>query len=194
MDAHTSQPPKGFTVIAESADQLTVTYKSTGIGCLLAFLIVCIVGLIGGLLLVNVTQPGAIRFLIFAAWWTPFAFAACVCSIVYFSSFIIFHVFGATTFTATDQALTISRRVFGLSRTQHISRDGLVCLEQTKDGGEGEDSFPTWGLRLVGRRKHWLLCRQEIDKSDWLGPLFAERLNIEYRPTDKRPTVGDDGT
>jgi len=186
MNVNDTELPPGFSLVRSFPDELVITYKSTGMGCLLTFLVVVTVGLTGGLAFFEATEPGAIRVLVFAEWWTPLAFIGGVSAIVYYSCFVIFHIFGTTTFSVTDRALLIKRSLFGLSRSRQFRRDEIQCLEQIKDGGGSNDSFPTWGLRVVARRKHWLLKRQPIDKSDWLGQFLAERLAVDYKPSEKR--------
>ena len=188
-----SQPPKGFSVVAQSADDLAISYKSTGMGCLLAFLVIGNVSVTAGFVVAEVANPGATRALLSAAWWTPLAFAAMIGAIVHCSCFVAFHAFGTMTILASDHGVVINRSLWGLSRTRYIPRDDVRYLEQIQDGGEGDDTFPSWGLRLVGWRKCSLLSRQPIDKSDWLGRFLAQQLGVEYRPTDKRPVVDDDG-
>jgi hypothetical protein len=156
---------------------------------LLSFVIIWVACLTTGLAYIEVSVPGAIGGLVFADWWTPIPFAAGVSAIVYFSCFVLFQLFGTTTFHTSVQGITIRQYLFGFSRTRHLPRDELRYLEQIKDGGEGGDSFPSWGLRLIGRRKVWLLSRQPIDKSDWLGQFLAQQLDLEYRqPTGVLPS------
>ena len=186
------QPPKGFSLLTTIAGERSVTYKSTGMGGLLTFLTFLIIFITSGFVMVEVVEPGAILDLVFSEWWTPFSFAAGVCAFVYYSWFVMINVFGTTIFLTSKRGISVKRCLFGLSYTRYFTREELSYLEQVKDGGEGDDSFPSWGLRLVGRRKYWLLTRQSIDKSDWLGSLIAQQLSIEYRPSDKRP-VDDSG-
>jgi hypothetical protein len=179
--------PDGFRILAASPDEWRVAYKSTGMGCMLWFLGICISGLAGGMAYFAIAQPADFRDMIFGSWWTPFAFAAGIGAIVYFTCFMIFHVFGEAVISVTSDDVAVSRRLFGLAWTKTIPRSHVSYLMQIKDGGEGDDSFPSWGLRLVGRRNCSLISRQPIEKSDWLGGRLAEILGVEFTPSEKRP-------
>ena len=45
---------------------------------------------------------------------------------------------------------------------------------QVKDGGEGKDSFPSWGLNVQVEKPYILLSRQEYQKSHWLGTMLKK--------------------
>ncbi|MFK7817567.1 MAG: hypothetical protein AB8G99_02515 [Planctomycetaceae bacterium] len=51
-------------------------------------------------------------------------------------------------FRLERDALQIVTRTLSLSWTVTIPRNSIVKLRQVKDGGEGEDTFPSWGLRI----------------------------------------------
>ena len=177
------QIPAGFRILADSPDELTIAYRSTGMGCRLWFLGMSIVGLAGGLGFFAVTRPADLRFLIFATWWAPLSFLAGVSAIAYYAGVVIFHLFGETLISVTAERMAVTRRLVRLSWTKSILQSEVSHLEQIKDGGEGEDSFPSWGLRVMGRRRCWLISRQPIDKSDWLGKRLADMLRVEFRPS-----------
>ena len=48
-----------------------------------------------------------------------------------------------------------------------------------------------WGLKVERERKlpHVLLFREDIEKSDWLGAVLAERFGVPFQPAENR---GDD--
>ncbi len=190
MVQHDANLPAGFSILAESPGELRIAYRSAGMGCQLWFLGIGVVALAGGLTFFAITQPGDLRDLILGAWWAPLAFAAGISAIVYYAWVVVFHVFGETVISVTSDRVAVSRRLFGLALTRSIPRSDVSHLEQIKDGGEGEDSFPSWGLRLMGRRKCWLISRQPIEKSDWLGNRLAQMLHVEFRPSAQRPERG----
>jgi hypothetical protein len=187
MAQHDVNIPAGFTILDDSPGETQIAYRSAGMGRQLWFLGIGVVGLAGGLAFFAITQPAALRHVILGDWWAPFAFLAGISAIVYFAWFVIFHAFGETVFSVTSDRVAVSRRLFGLALTNSISRSDVSHLEQIKDGGDGEDSFPSWGLRLMGRRKCWLISRQPIEKSDWLGNRLAEMLSVEFRASKQRP-------
>ncbi|MEX2288696.1 MAG: hypothetical protein WD648_16495 [Planctomycetaceae bacterium] len=179
--------PAGFSILAESPDELRIAYRPAGMGCLLWFLVICLAWVGDGMTYSAISDPAGFRELMFAHWLSVLAFAGCLSAMVYFTWFVMFHLFGETVISVTSDQVSVSRRLFGLGRTKSIPRSDVSHVEQIKDGGEGEDSFPSWGLRLVGRRKCWLISRQSIEKSDWLGGRLAAILRVEFRPSEKRP-------
>ena len=67
-----------------------------------------------------------------------------------------------------------------------VAKAELKEVKQVKDGGEGEDSFPSWGLALIAGTEVHVLSRQPIDKSDWLGPIIAKWAGVEFEPAKVR--------
>ena len=59
-----------------------------------------------------------------------------------------------------------------------------------RDGGQGDDSFPSWGLEVEADtntnpnidtdRKTTLLYRQPYEKSRWLGQVVARWAEVEF--------------
>jgi len=122
----------------------------------------------------------------FSAWWAPIAGLSGFIAIACASRFILFHMFGVTIYEMRPDALGISKRLWGAHWNVTLPRDEMLCIEQIKDGGHGDDSFPSWALVGRCRTSHYLLKRQPIEKSDWLGPRVAGFFGIEYRPSRER--------
>lgn len=178
--------PQGFRVSSEGADTpLTITYKSHGMGCMLAFMLAVPLGIGGSFLIVAVSSPS--QFHEFGS--HPLAWIPLLCgfiAIVYFLHFSLFNLFGSTRFVATERDLTVYRTLWFWTRKSRIDRTRIREFVQVKDGGGKEDSFPSWGLKVTGARTVNLLSRQPIEKSDWLGALLARHFGVEYLPSDDR--------
>ncbi|RBP43929.1 hypothetical protein DES53_105328 [Roseimicrobium gellanilyticum] len=177
-----TSPPEGFQIIEYKPRELLVLeYRSTGMGCMLVFLSVLILGLGGGFLIAFVAAPDQLTQMFTSTWWAALAGVGGALSLIHFSFFVISHLFGSTRMTATRDALVITKSLCSITRSKQVSRLSMESLEQVKDGGEGEDSFPSWGLVLKTRSNHVLLERQPIAQSDWLGLILADWFGIPYR-------------
>jgi hypothetical protein len=182
-----SNPPEGFRVIEHKPHELLVLeYRTTGMGCMLAFISVVIVGLGGGFLIGFIAAPDQLKEMFSSAWSSAAAGICGALALVHFSFFVLFHRFGSTRITATRDSLVITKALFFVSWSKRFSRVSMKSLEQVKDGGEGEDSFPSWALALETPSRLVLLERQPIAQSDWLGPVLADWFGIPYKAATKR--------
>lgn len=187
MDKKLLDSPKGFVIRTETPEEIRIVYRSTGIEGLLLLPTIIAVGFCVVFVYGFLTDPEAVLCMVFGAGWTPFAFIAGVGAMVYVPGSAIFHLFGRTVISISSDRVSVSRRVFGLGLTQSIPRSDVSHLEQTRDEGENEDHISSCGLRLIGRKKFWLMKRQPAERSDWLGNRLAERLQVKYKPCLKRP-------
>jgi hypothetical protein len=105
---------------------------------------------------------------------------------VYFTFFVLWLSFGRTEFVVSRENLIVRKKLFAFQREWQIPSEAIEYFEQVKNGGEGEDSFPSWGLNVRARRQIPLLARQPIEKSDWLGRILSEFYQVEFRPCEKR--------
>lgn len=194
-DGHTvttdrESAPKGFTVLTADPTETVIEYRSHGMGCILFFIGFAILWIGGISAFIFVSDHRGFVAWLTLVWqgsgWAKFALLGGASGLCYFSCFLLFHLFGVTTFTLRPDGLAITKRLFGLSWTHHVLQSELQFVEQLKDGGEGEDSFPSWALAIQGHRRHYLLKRQQIEKSDWLGSEIAKFFQLEFRPCRQR--------
>jgi len=180
--------PPGFRVSPEDAGtSLTITYKSHGMGCMLAFMLAIPLGIGGLFLIFAVFSPSGFHEFIFVSpWWARVSLLCGFLAMIYFLQFSLFHLFGSTKLVATERDLTMYRTLWFWTRKSRIGRAEIRGFVQVKDGGGHEDSFPSWGLEAAGDRAVKLISRQPIEKSDWLGPLLARHFEVEYIPSDIR--------
>ncbi len=179
--------PPGFSIRSlEIGDSISLSYRTHGMGCMVAFILVLPLILGGSFLGFAISSPDEFRDFLFATWWTPICafcgFFAGVC----FLSIALFHLFGITEIEATQDKVTVRRILWFWTSSKSVEINRAFRFEQLKDGGEGEDSFPSWGLRGVGNKKLMLLSRQPIEKSDWLGGLLSEHFEVEFVPASVR--------
>ena len=176
--------PVGFKVGISKSEKV-IRYRSKGMGCMVFF-----VGSICLGLSVFFTfsfffdaprdffgeDAGYIR----SKPWFPYAMTLFYGAIAVGLFDTLWKIFGITEFRFTPKALSIRRSLFFLSRSKVIESSNLIRLQQIKDGGDGEDSFPSWGLLAYAPGKTKILSKEGIDKSDWLGPEIASYYAIPF--------------
>ena len=118
----------------------------------------------------------------------------------------VYSVFARTTYQLGEESLSINTRVLLASWNPEIPRETIVHVRQVKDGGEGEDSFPSWGLEVnsgtIGQSKlrrvltndisgsnvryRSIFRRQPWEQSRWLGIVIARwaAVEIEFCPKE----------
>jgi hypothetical protein len=164
-------PPKGFTVLEQNRFETVIRHRSAGMGCMTTFLLVWITGWTIGCVLamqryfVPVSNRDEIPL---------FVLVLLLTSEVGVGAFIAFVLFSRRSFRFEGSLLTTEIELLGLRRLRTYQKDDIASVRQIKDGGEGDDSFPSWGLRLETRegKKTNLLFRQPYESSAWLGDVF----------------------
>jgi hypothetical protein len=165
--------PEGFELERQGKDVFIIRHKRTGMGCMNIFLIVWLVYWTGYCvdLLRQYLSGNRIDLWLVIAFWGGEVVAAVV---------LVYQLFCKTSFRLDCKNLIMETDVLGLKRRRLIPRTSIRRLVQEKDGGEGEDSFPSWGLRLEGETTATLIFRQPHKKSRWLGQILAEWAGVEF--------------
>ena len=160
-------------------DAFIIRHTRTGMGCMNVFLIVLLVGwtvgcvsllrqyLGGGVM--DDGDPIPLWFVL--VFWGGDIGVACL---------LINLLFCKKSFRIDRENLIIQADVLGLKRCRSIPKNCITRLVQVKDGGEDEDSFPSWGLKVEGDKKATLIFRQPHEKSRWLGRILAEWADVEF--------------
>jgi hypothetical protein len=162
-----AEPPIGFSVLEQTHGRLVLQHQTKGMGCMTLFLVVWLSGWgLGCIMMLRgyfepVPREEAIPLFAVVLMWMAEIVVA---------TFLLYFVFAKRTFQFEGRTLTFELDVFGLKRTHSIHRDDITSLLLDKDGGEGDDSFPSWGLAVeqTGKRKVHLLFRQRREVSTWL--------------------------
>jgi hypothetical protein len=160
--------PRGFAVkIDAGREELRITYRRHGMKGGVAFLCTWLVlGSAGGVAalvwLLREWQPVMLLWL--CGWAAGETFG-----VVYVSWF----VWGRTDVTVGRDRLTVEKILFRWRRSWSVEKQQVAEIWQVKDGGEGGDSYPSWGLVLHADGKHPVLARQEYQKSLWLGRVLS---------------------
>ncbi|MFN7291047.1 MAG: hypothetical protein ACK5T6_10715 [Pirellula sp.] len=185
-------PPNGFTYTV-NGDECCIEHSRTGMGCLNLFLGTWLTGwtfgcaslirsyLTGGKM--ENGEPIPLWFVMaFVGPWFLVAFL------------LLYSNFARKCFRLTADMLHIETRLLLLKWTVSIPRGTITEIQQIKDGGEGDDSFPSWGLKIrssafvntlahrlilfnnFGRtnRMRSILARLPYDQSEWLATILSK--------------------
>jgi len=166
--------PKGFKVARQGDDVLHIEHRHTGMGCMVIFLLVWLSGwtvACGFLAKAVWDKPGMILFAM------PFFAGEIFAAII-----LLWIFFGRTHYILTPDGLQVTRRLLTWSKTRMFPIQDIKGFKQVKDGGEGEDSFPSWGLVVVmnNAKSVKILSRQGPQKSLWLGALLGQWSGKEF--------------
>ena len=171
----TSPPPKGFTILPSSGGPPAIAYRTTGMGCVMLFFGVWLAGWTAGCVFLayavstgKETAPSIWFCLPF--WISEFLVLG----------FVLWYFFAVTTYTFSPDKLVVEKRLWRFARVREFPKAGVKSICQVKDGGQGEDSFPSWGLRVDGEKCGVILYRQPLDRSSWLGPIIAQWAGVPY--------------
>lgn len=183
MSASADPPPRGFEVTADDGSPV-ILYRTRGMGCSAAFFaawltiggLACVLGLYEALV-----APAGMNLLL-ALFITPFWAVG-----FFVAGYVAWYFFSATRFTFGPDLLVVERFLWRWNRQRQFARADVRAVRQVKDGGEGEDSFPSWALAVVGHREVRVLSRQPIDKSAWLGPIIAQWAGVAFEPWKPNP-------
>ena len=178
-------PPKGFKVIAASSGFVEIEYRRTGMKAMNGFLIVWLtiwtaacVFLLHSYLNGGVMDDGdPMPFWFVAVFWAAELLVGW---------FLLYSLFCRKVFKIDYQALSMDVNVLGLRWRKSLQLKSVIELQQVQDGGKGEDSFPSWGLKAIGEEDHDtkvinLISRQPHSRSIWLGTVLAEQLNVPFK-------------
>jgi hypothetical protein len=82
--------------------------------------------------------------------------------------------------------LIVETSLFKFKWMNIIPRERIKQFRQVKDGGEDDDSVPSWGLEVESDKRITLLHRQAYAKSHWLGTVLAEWAGVLFIEVPKR--------
>ena len=94
--------------------------------------------------------------------------------------FLAYLLFCNKIFQLSPNRLIVRTKVLWYENIKTIHKLSISAFAQIKDGGDSDDSFPSWGLEVEGDSKLVLLYRQGYEQSYWLGNVFAEWFNVEF--------------
>ncbi len=186
--------PKGFRVTREPTGSIWIDYHSGSVRGPAIFFVIWVVftslACVGSVYDLYSGYDSLASFASYLAkvpWlgWLAVAVAA-MFMIVLPAVVLAWFLFGQSRHGLSDEGLWVQKRLFFWQSNRFIPLQAMRSVRQVKDGGQEEDSFPTWGLRIQAEGDTNLLWRQPIEKSDWLGEVLSECYDIPFVPSDER--------
>lgn len=188
-------PPVGFKLHAPAPGTVLIEFVNERRSCLVIFLGIWMAGwTVGCVFLLSQllagqplapNEPGDFMSTLSGSWLfaAPFLLAEVGVGLLF-----LWLLRGRTELLLHEDCLMLRRSLFSYQHETRVSRSAVTRVMQVKDGGEGDDSFPTWGLKMEHARGETirLLWRQPIERSDWLGPLVAEWARKPFEPSAQR--------
>ena len=173
--------PPGFTLAGDGPDAIVIRHRRTGMGCMNAFLLVWLAIWTAGCIVFFWIQPAGIHWesgtppppWAAAIFWAFDIVAGLIAAYLFFCR---------KTFRIDHRLLVVETRVLGLKWVHTFPRESIRRFVQIQDGGQGEDSFPSWALKIEADYKTKLLVRQPYAQSQWLGQILALWAGVDYVP------------
>lgn len=195
----------GFDLSNSIAGDVVIRYRTTGMRGLGVFLAIFLAEWTAmALLLTAGLLSGHVAYLPFALvfWLSGFGVLGIAA----------WHRFSVLELVMEADRFVVRQTLLWYRRGWIFLRSNVDAVAQVKDGGEGEDSFPSWGLiieaaaydkilpdrlpaliRYIERSEAaqsassvTILSQQPIGKSDWLGPIVATWAGVPFEPAAKR--------
>lgn len=167
--------PQGFELNYINKEVFTVKYERTGMIAMNFFF---------GVWLWGWTSGGIVCLFIgyMDRDLTLFYFALLMLLVdIIMSLIFLYSVYCKKSFKFDEECLVIKTKVLYYKTTKLFTRKNITQVKQIKDGGEGKDSFPSWGLNMMYRNKKVrIILRQPHEKSLWLGKIISTWANVPF--------------
>lgn len=98
--------------------------------------------------------------------------------------FLVYLLCSRKTFRIHSDRIEFEINIWCFGTRKTVPRNSVEKLVQIKDGGHGKDSFPSWGLKMIGTRSIRLIFREPYEKSHWLGRYLADWADVAFEPAD----------
>ncbi|MGB3293327.1 MAG: hypothetical protein WBB01_10100 [Phormidesmis sp.] len=178
--------PSGFKV-SETESSYDIEHTRTGMGCLNMFLAGWM--FLWTLFYLTITLP--------FEGFSPDTFGGFFVPVIIVALLLVCSVFQKKSFRLGEDSLCIETRLWFVKWHLTLPRKTVIHLLQVKDGGEGRDSFPSWGLKIKSAsddrslveyvvshiysgsniRYRSVLFRLPYQHSYWLGIVIARWAN-----------------
>jgi hypothetical protein len=188
----TPDPPEGFK-FKTTGSECVIEHTRTGMGCLNIFLTLWLSGWTVGCAFMIHNYVNSVKHMDHNSPIPLFFVLGFVIPWFIVAYLLLYLKFARKTFRLGDTFLSIETHLILVSWKVVLLRNTITHIQQEKDGGEGEDSFPSWGLKIkcmavvesrfqrlrlfnnFGRNMqyHSLLYRLPYKHSEWLGIVIA---------------------
>lgn len=171
--------PPGFTMVPLGGNDFVIHHMRGGMGCMNVFLIVWLAGWSFGCVFLlrqylhggKMDDGSPIPLWFVCIFWAVEVVVACL---------LTYLLFCKKSFRTDASFLSVDTVVLCFRRSRTIPKNRIRRFVQVKDGGEGDDSFPSWGLKVEADKKTTLLFRQPYEKSQWLGQVLAKWAGVDF--------------
>ncbi len=174
-----SIPPDGFRLEYSEIGNPLLKYRTKGMKQVMIFFIIWLsIWTSACVFFTNhaLTAPGGIKvgLLLFMVPFWAAEFITIGYVIWYFGSVISYEF--------QPEKLIVSRNCFMYRKQRELLKNQISKIKQVKDGGEGEDTFDSWGIIVEADKKYKILYRQQAEKSEWVGRIIEKWSQKEYIP------------
>lgn len=167
--------PHGFELNYINKEVFTVKYERTGMTAMNFFLRILLLGWTSGcivILFISYMNKDLMHFY--------FALLMLLVDIIMLLIFL-YSVYCKKRFQFNEECLVIKTQVLYYKTTKLFTKTNITQVKQVTDGGEGKDSFPSWGLKMMYRNKKVaIILRQPHEKSLWLGKQISTWANVPF--------------
>ncbi len=173
--------PVGFLMVADDSGAVVIHHRRTGMKGMLVFLSLWLVGwTVACVFLAHAYASGKMNNDSPMPIWFVLAFWM---SDLFVFGLLAYLLFARKSYRLDNDSLTVAVNLLGFRRIRTVPRQGLRRIVQVQDGGRGEDSFPSWGLRAETSDKPLVLVfRQPYEISHWLGQVLAQWAEVDFIP------------
>jgi hypothetical protein len=174
-----SIPPDGFNLDYTDKGHPLIRYRTKGMtGPMIFFIIWLSFWTFACVLFTNqaLTAPGGIKvglLLFMIPFWAAEFFVI---------GYVIWYFGSIISFEFQPDKLIVSRRCLMYRKQRELFKNQITNIRQVKDGGQGEDSFDSWGIIVEADKKYKILYRQQAEKSEWVGRTLEKWSQKKYIP------------
>ncbi|MBY0228715.1 MAG: hypothetical protein K2W96_05490 [Gemmataceae bacterium] len=175
------EPPAGFVV---EDDGRAIRYRppvSGRIACVIwltGWFSVCTTMMIGSFF-----GPGLEQWLL-SAFCVPFWLFGFVVA-----PLMVWEFWSVTSFSFGLDELVVDRSLRGWCRKRVFRRQEISVVKQARTKYDDDGRGPRLGLVVVAKQSVFVLSRQRLEKSGWLGPVIAEWAGVPFIPYEPQAVV-----
>lgn len=96
--------------------------------------------------------------------------------------YVIWYFASIMSFEFQSEKLIVARTCLLYKKQRDLLKNEIRKIRQVKDGGEGDDSFDSWGIIVEADKKYKIFYRQQAEKSEWVGRTIGKWSQKEYIP------------
>jgi len=172
-----SLPPDGFRLEYSEIGHPLIKYRTKGMTRVMIFFIIWLSFWTSACVFFTkqaFTAPDGIKvglLLFMVPFWAAEFFTI---------GYVIWYFGSVMGFELQPEKLIVSRNCLMYRKQRELLKNQISKIRQVKDGGEGEDSFDSWGIIVEADKKYKVLYRQQAEKSEWVGRILEKWSQKKY--------------